>query len=138
MSSGECLFAKVAGNLVDVIAIPVFGLFQMHFLMFGQIGLLSKTLVASWLRAHERPLACVNSQMVEEVVPLSEEELAVVMVALKDLDLAHCPWVLVLKDSELARVGHSFLNLDRVHRKSRPVLHVDLSILRDCLCDLII
>lgn len=112
MSRGEGQFAKVAGNLVDVIAIPVLGLLQMHFLMFGQICLLSKTLVASRLRAHERPLASVNSQVVEEVVPLSEEELAVVMVTLKDLDLAHRPWVLVLKDSELARVGHSFLYLD--------------------------
>lgn len=138
MSGGECLFAEVALDLVDVIAIPVLGLFQVHFLMFGQIRLLRETLVAAWLRAHKRPLACVNSQMVEEVVPLAEEELAVVMVALKDLDLAHRPWVLVLKDSELASVRHSFLYLDRVHRKTRTVLHVDLGILGDCLCDLII
>lgn len=61
MSGGECFFAEVALDLVDVIAIPVLGLFQVHFLMFGQIRLLRETLIAAWLRAHKRPLACVNS-----------------------------------------------------------------------------
>jgi hypothetical protein len=47
-----------------------------------QIGFLGETLVTSRLLALEGALSCMDSEMVEEIVPLSEEHVAATVVTL--------------------------------------------------------
>jgi hypothetical protein len=46
-----------------------------------QISLLCETLITTRLVTNERALACVHTEMVKEVVPLSEEHTTIRMVA---------------------------------------------------------
>ncbi len=80
--------------------------------MFGEIRLLSETLVASSNLAHKRSFTCVNPKVIEKVMPLSEEHAAVVVITFKNFDLAHCARILISVNSEFSRVWHSLINLD--------------------------
>lgn len=53
------------------------------------------------------------SQVVEEVVPLAEEHATLLVIALKDLDLAHSKWVLVLKHAEMASAWNCLVDFNR-------------------------
>ena len=107
-----------------------------HGQMLCQIRLLREALVAGGPGAHEGPLTRMHAQVVEEVVPLAEEHVAVVEVALEDLDLAHGARVFVLEDAEAARLRHRLLDLDRAEVEVGAVLHAHPGAERDLLREL--
>ena len=90
--------------------LPVAAFVDSH--MLCQIGLLSEALVAGGDLARERALTCVHAQVVKEVMPLSEEHGAVLVVALEYFDLSHRSRVLVSKDAKISRRWHCFINFD--------------------------
>lgn len=55
---------------------------QMHRQMLGKVRFLGEALIAAGFVADKRSLTRVHTQMVEEVVPLSEEHFATILVAL--------------------------------------------------------
>ena len=69
-----------------------------------QVGFLCEALVAALIGAIERPLACVHTQVVEEVVPLTEVHLAASVLAEEYLYVALGAWVFELVDCEFERV----------------------------------
>ena len=101
--------------------------------MLGQIGLLREALVTARLVAHEGSLSCVHTEMVEKVVPLSEEHPTILVITFKDLHLTHCPWVLVLEDSESARGRYSLVDLDGVEVEVGALLDMNFGVRGDLL-----
>lgn len=75
------------------------------FQMLVQIGSLIKAEAAIREVADVGAFIRVDSQMVEEVVPLAEPLVASNVVALEDLDIALGSWVLVGEDAVLLGVG---------------------------------
>lgn len=84
----------------------------MHSQVFVQIGLLSKALGAAWFVAFKWSFSCVHAQMIEEVVPLPEEHLATLVIALQDFDVALCPRVFILEYSKLPCFWNIFIDFD--------------------------
>ena len=109
---------------------------QMHGQMLRQVRLLREALVAAGLLAYKGSLSRVHSKVVEEVVPLSEKHLAVTLIALKNLDLAHCAGIFIPEHAEGACRGHRLLNLDRAEIEVTAELHMNLRALRDLLLHL--
>ncbi len=107
-------------------------------LVLGQICLLSERLVTSCLFADEGSFTRMHTQMVEKVMPLSEEHSTVGVITLKNFDLSHCAGVLVSDNSELSSVGHCLIDLDWVHVEAGALLDVDFGVLGHCLRDLVI
>ena len=58
-----------------------------YFYMFIEIGSLSETEGASFMRAHIRSLICVDPQVVEEIVPFPEAFAAVFVITFEYLDI---------------------------------------------------
>ena len=54
---------------------------HVHGQVLGQVCLLCKALIAARLVANKGALACVHTEMVEKVVPLSEEHSTIRVVA---------------------------------------------------------
>lgn len=75
MLVGQACAAEVAGAALAV-------LFVVNRQVFRQVGLLCEALEATGLMADEGTLACVHTQMVEKVMPLSEEHATLLVVAL--------------------------------------------------------
>ena len=109
---------------------------QMHGQMLRQVRLLREALVAAGLLAYKGSLSRVHSKVVEEVVPLSEKHLAVTLIALKNLDLAHCARIFIPEHAEGACRGHRLLDLDRAEIEVSAELHMNLRALRDLLLHL--
>lgn len=84
----------------------------MHRQMLVQVSFLREALLATRFAALERPLARVHAQVVEEVVPLAEEHVAVGMLAQQYLHIALGARVLVLVDCELTRRRYLLVDLD--------------------------
>ena len=96
--------------VVTVEALAV--LFVMNCQVFRQVGLLCEALEATGLTADEGALASVHAQMVEKVMPLSEEHATLLVVALQDFHLSHCPRVLVFEYTEFPSIRHCLLDFD--------------------------
>jgi len=120
---GHALVAVVAGEA------PV--LLYVDGQVLREVRLLGEALETSRLVANKRSFAGVNAQVIEKVMPLSEEHAALFVVALQDLDLAHRAWVLVFEDAELASIRYGLLNLDRAHVILRPLLYINFGVERD-------
>lgn len=108
----------------------------MHGQVLIQVGLLSKTLVAARLQALERPLAGVDPQVIEKVMPLPEEHVALFVVTLQNLYVPLRPWVFVLVNSELARRRNVFVDFYRAEVEVLAQLHEDLGAVRNFAPDL--
>ena len=67
----------------------------------------------------------MHPKVVEEVVPLSEEHPAVLMIALQDLDLPHRLRVFVFEHPELFSLWNRFFDFNRVEIKILTILNVN-------------
>ena len=79
--------------------------------MFVEVGPLSEAEPAVLVGADVGSLIGVDPEMIEEIVPLPEPLVAVLVVALKDLDVPLASRVLVRKDPEFFGVWHMLLDL---------------------------
>ena len=104
--------------------------------VFLEICLLRESLIAARLRADERALSSVHAQVVEEVVPLSENHAALFVVALQHHDLALRLRILVLEHAELARARNLLIYFDRAHIVVLAATHTNFDFLRYLLCHL--
>ena len=95
-----------------------------HRQMLGQVRLLREALVASGLLAHKGSLPSVHSEVVEEVVPFPEKHLAVTLIALKNLDLAHGAGIFIPEHAEGAGRRHRLLDLNGAEIEVAAVLHM--------------
>ena len=84
---------------------------SMNLKMLIKICFLSKCLAAVWMFACERSFTSMYSQVIEEIMPFSENHFASLKVALKQLDKTVSLWVLVLKNSESLCSGDRFFDL---------------------------
>ena len=80
--------------------------------MFFQICFLGKSFSASLHLAYVGFLSCMNSQMVKEVVPFPEEQLAVFILALQNMYLSLCQGIFKLIYFEFCGWGHLILNFN--------------------------
>ena len=79
--------------------------------MFFLIGNLVEALAAFLNRAYKRLLTSVNSQMIEEIVPLPEPFITVLVITFEDFDVTLASRVLISEDPELLGIGHMLLDL---------------------------
>ena len=84
----------------------------MDFHVFVQVGLLSEGLVAVFKGALVWSLLSVDSQVIEEIVPLSEDLGAVLVGAVEESDDSSVLWALVLVDHEVFGAWDVLLNGD--------------------------
>ena len=115
--------------LAEVTELPIPS--RMNSKMLCQVGLLSEALIAAWLSADKRTLSSVDSQVIKEVVPLSEDQGAVFMITAQNLDFPHGPGVLELVYSELPGVGNGLFYFKSTEVKSRSMLDINLGLWRD-------
>ena len=101
-----------------------------------QVGFLCEALVAALIGALERPLACVHTQVVEEVVPLTEVHLAASVLAEEYLYVALGAWVFELVDREFSRRGDLLVDLDLAEVEGGAQFHTDLGTFRHFVSDL--
>lgn len=104
---------------------------SVHLDVLVQVRLLGEGVGTVSHGALVRAFVCVDSKMVEEVVPLAEVLSALLMVALQDLDEPLGLRVLERKNPELLRVRDVLLDLNRVEVEGLPSLDVDRNVLRD-------
>lgn len=84
----------------------------MHLNVFVQIRSLSETEVAARDRASVGSFVCMDSKVIEEVVPFSKVLSTVVMVAFKNLYISLGFGVFETKDSESFSSWNVFLDLN--------------------------
>jgi hypothetical protein len=94
--------------------------------MLVEISLLCKTLVATRFFAFEWSLTCVDSQMVEEIMPLSEKHVAPAVITFKKFHISLGPWIFVFIHTEFPCVRNLFINFDRVKVEVIPLLDKNL------------
>jgi len=75
--------------------------------------------------------------MIKEIMPLPEEHFAAIVITFQDLDLSHCPWVLVLEDTEFPRRRHILLDLDCIKVKILIILDKELGLGRYLIANFI-
>jgi hypothetical protein len=80
--------------------------------MLVQVGFLGEALVTAVLLAPERALTGVDSQVVEEVMPFSEEHVAAAVVTFQKLHISLGPWIFVFINTKLSGVRYLFINFD--------------------------
>jgi hypothetical protein len=111
----------------------------MHIQVFMEVSFLGEGLVATQVAALERPLAGMNSEMVKEVVPLSEIKLASSKITLQNFDASVGSGVLVFEHAVTSGQGHlDFFDSDFVHVQGGAVLHVHWGVWRDLLAKLVV
>ena len=82
-----------------------------------EVRLLCKGLVAAWLIALKGSFSCVNSEVVEEVMPLPEKHVTPLVVAFQNFDVPLGAWVFVFEDSELPCFWYFLVNFDSAEVK---------------------
>lgn len=103
--------------------------------MLVQICFLSEGLATVGLRAQEWSFSGMYAKVVEKVMPFSEEHLASLVVALKQLDVTLGPWILVLKHPKLPCRWNLLLNFDAREVKVDTTLNMHPCTDRDFLSD---
>jgi len=96
-----------------------------------QVCLLGEALSTAWERAHEGSFTSMDSQVVEEIMPLSKIHSTIIMIALQDLNEPLGPRVLVFEHSEFTCFGYSFFDLDLGEVEALPALDLNFGTLRD-------
>ena len=86
---------------------------SVNFNMFIQVCPLSETERTIWERAHIRSLICVDSQMIEEIVPFSEPFLTAFVIALQNFDVPLGSRIFVGENPELFGIWNVLFNLYR-------------------------
>ncbi len=105
---------KCGGEISPALTAIYFFLLFMDFNVFVQICLLSEGLRAPSIETLERTLLGVNSQMIEEVVPLSEKHSTVHMLTLQDFHESLGLWVLILVDFKISSVRYRLIYFKRL------------------------
>ena len=100
-----------------------------------EVRLLGEGLAALGLGAHERTLTSVHPQVIEKVMPLSEEHSAATEVTFQQLHMPLGPWVFVFEDPELASRWDLLFNLNAREVKISAMLDLDSCSDRDLLPD---
>jgi hypothetical protein len=101
-----------------------------------QIRLLCKALVTARFLTTERPFTCVDSQMVEEIMPLSEVHVAIQVVAFKNLDIPLGSWILIFEYTKQPCRGNLLINFNRAKIKCVTSFNKDVSSFGDFISDL--
>ena len=94
-----------------------------HFNMFVEVGLLGEWESTTGLTAHVGAFVRVDSQVVEEVVPLLE--LLAAFIALQDFHLPLWSWVFESEDSVVLGWRDMLFNPDRTQVEWSTCLHMD-------------
>ena len=79
--------------------------------MLVQVRLLSELLITTLVWAFEGSLLGMHSQVVEKIMPFSEEHIALREVALEYLHLTLSSWIFVLEHSESSCIRNLLFNL---------------------------
>jgi hypothetical protein len=85
---------------------------QVHSQVLVQVGFLGEALITTVLLALERALTGVDSKVVKEVVPFSEEHVAPTVVTFQKLHISLGPWVFVFENTKLSGMRYLFINFD--------------------------
>lgn len=101
--------------------------------MLVQVGLLGERVVTTLNRALVGPLAGVDPEVVEEVVPLSEHLLAVGVGACQESDDSPIVRVLVLIDHEVLGRRHVLVDANLVQVELRALVDLDEVVVTYCL-----
>lgn len=96
--------------LTDVTAESFYSTMDLNVLV--QISSLCEAEVAVRNRAHIGSFICMDSQMVEEIVPFSKPFVTSFMVAFKDLNVSLRPRVFIGKDTKLFRIRNMLFYLN--------------------------
>lgn len=99
--------------------------------MLVQISFLSKTLATIWFITNKWTLPCVNTQVVEEVVPFSEKHVTSNKITLKYLHLTRSTRIFKGKHAKISCVGNLFVYLDACEVKLGTKCYEDFCIFRD-------
>ena len=83
-----------------------------HGQVLVEVSFLGEALIATVLLALERALTGVDSKVVKEVVPVSEEHVAAAVVTFQKLHISLGPWVFVFVNTKLSGVRYLFINFD--------------------------
>ena len=101
--------------------------------VFVKISSLSEAEPAVGEGAGVRPLVCVDSQVVEKVVPFSKVLSAIVVVTLQDLDIPLGLGVLEGEDSEFLGIRNVLFDLDGLQVEGLTSLDVHNDVFRNTL-----
>ena len=101
-----------------------------------QIRFLCKALVTARLLTTERPFTCVDSQMIEEIMPLSEVHVAILVVAFKNLDISLGSWIFVFEYAKQPCGGNLLINFNGAKIKGVTSFNKDVCSFRDFISDL--
>lgn len=99
--------------------------------MLLKVNLLGKAGVASIFLASKRFLTGVDSEMINEVMPLAKVKAALGVIALENRDHTVSFWVLELVHAILLCLGQLRFHLQLVSIERVSVLHRDLDALRN-------
>lgn len=77
-----------------------FALFAVDLDVFVQVCFLGKRLSALRFTAHKWSLSGMNSEVVEKIMPFSEDKIAIFKVTTKQLDITISLWVLIFEHFE--------------------------------------
>ena len=101
--------------------------------MLVQVGLLGERMVTTLDRAVVGPLTGVDPQVVEEVVPLSEDLLAVGVGACEESDDSPVVGVLILIDHEVLGGRHVLVDANLMQIELRALVDLDEVVITHCL-----
>lgn len=104
-----------------------------NYKMLVQVGLLGERVVTTFNRAVVGPLAGVDPQVIEKVMPLSEHLLAVGMGACQESDDSPVVWVLVFIDHEVLGGRHVLVDTNLVQIELRALVDLDEVVVTYCL-----
>lgn len=112
---------------------------RVHMDVFVQVRFLSKCLGATHVSALKWSFSGVDSQVVEEIVPLSEVQLATFEVTLQNFNASVCARILVFENSVASGSRHfNLVNSDFVHVQRGTILYMNRNVWRDFLSELVI
>ena len=101
--------------------------------MLVQVGLLGERMVTALDRAVVWPLTGVDSQVVEEVMPLSKDLLAVGVGACEESDDSPVVGVLILIDHEVLGGRHVLVDANLMQIELRALVDLDEVVITHCL-----
>ena len=106
--------------------------------MLVEVSLLGKTLLAILETTNKRSFACMNAQVVKEIMELLEELLAPFEIATQDFDLAMGRRIFELVNDKFFGIGHEFFHLEGPWVKLFASYHLNLGVSRNLLPEFMI
>lgn len=110
----------ITKNLLTFLAYKMFW-FQMDTIMLLQISLLREFFVAIIMRALEWFLPRMNSKMIEEIMPLAEELITIIIFTFHQKYRTLCRRIYVLIDSKLSSRRNNIINFQFLNIEVFPI-----------------